>query len=169
MQLIGQPASGKTLKPPHAERRAVANLSLAFNYGRKGRTGSARRSGFAHRCGVKTHRRAGGLLPAKGQAVVVTLDDAHRGIPEARRQHRQRVGRHGFLELAGRSDGGGGQQQGAAPAAKPAPAPAARPTAPPVRPVASWMIWMMIFLLTWVISPVRKARLVRALAPLARV
>lgn len=134
MQLIGLARLGQDIETRHTPSgEQVANLSIAFNYGRKGQDG--KRPTQWVRASLWGEKRIGALADylVKGQAVVVTLDDVH--IEEFQKRDGSTgsalVGTVSNLELAGRSDGGGGQQQGAAPAAKPAPAPAARPTAPP--------------------------------------
>lgn len=134
MQLIGLARLGQDIETRHTPSgEQVANLSLAFNYGRKVQDG--KRPTQWVRASLWGEKRIAALADylVKGQAVVVTLDDVH--IEEFQKRDGSTgsalVGTVSNLELAGRSDGGGGQQQGAAPAAKPAPASAARPTAPP--------------------------------------
>jgi single-strand DNA-binding protein len=92
---------------------AVANISLAFNYGRKGDDGKRPTQWVdASMWGQRAEALAPYLL--KGQAVAVTIDEAHietfqraDGSPGSKM-----VGRIAQIELAG------GRPEGAAPAAR---------------------------------------------------
>lgn len=98
----------------------VANLSLAFNYGRKGEDGK-RPTQWVE--GVLWGKLAEAVAPylTKGAAVSVTLEDAH--IEELKRSDMttgtKLIGRVVSIELAGSGE------RAAAPA--PAPRPAAKP------------------------------------------
>lgn len=131
MQLIGLARLGRDAELRHLPSgEAVANFSVAFNYGRKDQSGNRPTQWID--CAL-WGKRAESLIDylVKGQQVVLTLDDPH--IEEYQ-------GRNGTgyklaatvsgLEFAGGkpdSSQQGGQQRSAAPA--PAPRPPAQPPA----------------------------------------
>ncbi len=107
---------------------AVANVSLAFNWGKKGDDGK-RSTTWVDAALWNKQAEALAAHLIKGTAVAVTLSDVHIETFQARdgTPGSKIVARVDSLEFAG-----GGQQQGAAPAQAPAraPAPAPRPAAP---------------------------------------
>ena len=129
MQLIGLARLGQDIETRHTPSgEQVANLSLAFNYGRKGQDG--KRPTQWVRASLWGEKRIAALADylVKGQAVVVTLDDVH--IEEFQKRDggsgTKLVGRVSKLELAG---GGRDDGERTAPPARQAPKPAARSSA----------------------------------------
>jgi single-strand DNA-binding protein len=133
MQLIGLARLGKD-----AELRTtgsgdpVANLSLAFNYGRKGEDGKKPTQWVEASLWGKLAEALEPYL-LKGTAVSVTLDDPHIETFEGRNGTGHKlVSRVLSIELAGGGERREGQPPAPAPRAAPAPAPrpAARAPAP---------------------------------------
>lgn len=130
MQLIGLARLGRDAELRHtANGDAVANLSLAFNYGRKGEDGK-RPTQWVD--ATLWGKRAEALVDylTKGTAVAVTLDDPHdeEYTDRSGEVRHKLVGTVSAIELAG-----GGQQRdgsGMAPAPRPAAAPRAAAPAP---------------------------------------
>lgn len=106
----------------------VTNVSLAFNYGRKGTDG---KNPVQWVDGVLWGKRAEALYPylIKGQLLSVTLDEVHIETYQARDNTTgsKLVGKIIDVELAGSPDDGGHREPA------PAPAPAARRAPPPAR------------------------------------
>ncbi len=107
---------------------SVANVSLAFNWGRKGEDGKRPTTWVD---GALWGKRAEALAPylTKGTSVVVTLEDIHIETYTARDQSTgsKIVGRIVGVELAG----GGERKEASEPASAPAPRPAPAPKPAP--------------------------------------
>ena len=123
MQAFGLARVGRDVElrsTPSGEQ--VANVSLAFNYGRKGEDGK-RPTQWVD--GVLWSKRAEALAQylIKGQMVSVTLEDVHIETYQARdgTPGSKMVGKIAQIELAGRPDNAGRE-----PAAAPPPPPARR-------------------------------------------
>lgn len=106
---------------------AVANLALAFNYGRKGEDGN-RPSQWID--AAIWNKRAEALVEylKKGSQIYAVIDDPHVETYEGRNgQGAKLVGTISAIEfVGGKQDGGGGQQRSSAPQQRQAPAQAAR-------------------------------------------
>lgn len=127
LNCFGLARVGRDTEVREAGDSAVANVSLAFNYGRKGEDG---RKPTQWVDGALWGKRAEALAPylLKGQAVAVTLEDVHIETFTNRDGDvgTKLVGKIIAIDLAGSAP----QQQGAAaPAQRQAPAPAPRPAA----------------------------------------
>lgn len=134
-QLFGLARLGRDveLRYPTQGGDAVCNLSLAFNYGRKGEDGK-RPTAWVE--GVLWGKRAEALAPylLRGVSVAITLDEVHLETYTARDNTvgTKMIGRVMAIDLAG--------SPAAAPAAARAPAPAPAPpprAAPASRPAAA--------------------------------
>lgn len=136
MQIIGLCRLGKDAETRTTpDGTLVANLSLAFNYGRKGDDGKRPTQWIdASLWGKLAEALEPYLL--KGTAVSVTLDDPHIETFDGRNGPGHKlVARVLSIELAG----GGEKREGGAPAPAPrqaAPAPAPRPAARAPAPAA---------------------------------
>lgn len=126
LQCFGLARVGRDTEVREAGDSAVANVSLAFNYGRKGDDGRKPTQWVE---GALWGKRAEALAPylLKGQAVAVTLEDVHIETFQNRDggEGHKLVGKIIAIDLAGSPP----QQGTAAPAQRQAPAPAPRPAA----------------------------------------
>lgn len=124
MQIIGVARLGRDAELRHTQNGdAVASLSLAFNYGRKGADGNKPTQWVEGSLWGKQAEALAQYLP-KGQQVYVVMDDPHIETFQGRSgEGHKLVGRISSIELVG------GRPQGQEPARAPAPAP--RPKAAP--------------------------------------
>lgn len=124
LQAFGRAMIGRDCEVRYtAEGTAVANISLAFSYGRKGEDGKRPTQWVdASLWGKQAEAMAQYLV--RGQAVVVVLEDAH---IETFKRSDNTVGSKLAARIASIEFAGPAPQQSDAPA--PAPRPAARPPA----------------------------------------
>lgn len=139
-QLIGVARLGRDAEVRHTPNGdTVTNLSLAFNYGRKGDDGKRPTQWVdAALWGQRAEKLAEWLV--KGQQVYVVVDDVHIETYDLRDggQGSKLAGNIQTIEFAGsppQSAGGDGAQRQAAPSRAPAPAraPARSPAPAPAR------------------------------------